>query len=35
MNGAQRYLMDIEPLSEDQIHLASRAAKRDAEHAKG
>ncbi len=35
LNPAQRYLMDIEPLSEDQMHLASRPARRDAEHAKG
>ncbi len=35
MNNAQRYLLDIEPLSEAQIHSASRSAKRDVEHAKG
>ena len=35
MNDAQRYLLDIEPLSEAQIHLASHSAKRDVEHAKG
>jgi len=35
MPPAQRYLMDIEELSEDQKHLASRAARREGEHVKG
>jgi hypothetical protein len=35
MSPAQRYLMDIEPMSEDQMHLASRSARKEGEHAKG
>ena len=35
MRPAQRYLMDIEELSEDRKHLASRPARKECAHGNG